>query len=155
MNQVIDNFEEDTFLLSMDTSPPKIALYLSLLSLAGFHLFTPATKAASTETGMKGAKVYCYMRDAGNSHEVSWSAAYEVVKRQTNGLFKTSPKHAAVLITEAVVQEPTSFDDCGTYIGDLFGGTNTKVTNQENNQENTITKTSIPSDFESEDRYSY
>jgi hypothetical protein len=43
------------------------------------------------------------MRNSENSHQVSWDAAYAVVKRQGDRLFRTSPQHAAVLITEAVV----------------------------------------------------
>ena len=61
------------------------------------------------------------MRNNGNNHEVSWDAAYSLMKRQTNNLFKTSPKHAAVMIVESVVQNPNDYDNCGTYLGDLFG----------------------------------
>ena len=60
------------------------------------------------------------MRSNGNSHQVSWDAAYAVIKRQNDKLFKTSPEHAAVMITEAVVQNPSVFPDCGRYLGDLF-----------------------------------
>jgi hypothetical protein len=70
--------------------------------------------------GNKGAQVYCYMRSNGNIHEVSWAAAYALVKRQSSSLFKTSPEHAAVMITEAVVQNPNSYPDCGRYLGDLY-----------------------------------
>ncbi len=84
----------------------------------------PAQVAAqATEAsiaGNKGAQVYCYMRNNGNIHEVSWAAAYALVKRQGANLFKTSPEHAAVMITEAVVQNPNSFPDCGRYLGDLY-----------------------------------
>jgi len=51
---------------------------------------------------------------------VSWDAAYAVIKRQSDKLFKTSPEHAAVMITEAVVQNPSVYPDCGRYLGDLF-----------------------------------
>jgi len=70
--------------------------------------------------GNKGAQVYCFMRNNGNIHEVSWAAAYALVKRQGANLFKTSPEHAAVMITEAVVQNPNAFPDCGRYLGDLY-----------------------------------
>jgi hypothetical protein len=60
------------------------------------------------------------MRSSGNSHEVSWTAAYALIKRQSASLFKTSPEHAAVMITEAVVNNPGSFPDCGKYLGDLY-----------------------------------
>jgi hypothetical protein len=70
--------------------------------------------------GPKGAQIYCFMRGNGNNHQVSWDASYAVIKRQSDQLFKTSPEHAAVMITEAVVQNPGSFPDCGRYLGDLF-----------------------------------
>jgi hypothetical protein len=60
------------------------------------------------------------MRNNGNIHEVSWAAAYALVKRQSASLFKTSPEHAAVMITEAVVQNPNAFPDCGRFLGDLY-----------------------------------
>jgi len=74
----------------------------------------------NAETGNKGAQIYCFMRNSGNSHQVSWDAAYAVIKRQGERVFRTSPEHAAVLITEAVVGNPTEFPDCGRYLGDLF-----------------------------------
>ncbi len=76
--------------------------------------------AVSDSPGGKGAQVYCFMRANGNNHEVSWSAAYALIKRQSASLFRTSPEHAAVMITEAVVQNPTTFPDCGRYLGDLY-----------------------------------
>ena len=78
----------------------------------------PASEAVIA--GTKGAQVYCYMRSNGNIHEVSWAAAYALVKRQSASLFKTSPEHAAVMITEAVVQNPNAYPDCGRYLGDLY-----------------------------------
>ena len=78
----------------------------------------PASEASIA--GNKGAQIYCFMRSNGNIHEVSWAAAYALVKRQSASLFKTSPEHAAVMITEAVVQNPNSFPDCGRYLGDLY-----------------------------------
>ena len=77
-------------------------------------------QAQEREAGSKGAQIYCFMRNSGNSHQVSWDAAYAVIKRQSDSLFKTSPQHAAVLITEAVVQNPNEYPDCGRYLGDLF-----------------------------------
>ena len=70
--------------------------------------------------GAKGAKTYCFMRAEGNTHTVSWNAAYALIKRQSASLFKTSPEHAAVMITEAVVNNPTAYPDCGKYLGDLY-----------------------------------
>ena len=83
-------------------------------------LVRPAQAAAGDTPGGKGAQVYCYMRASGNSHEVSWIAAYALIKRQSASLFKTSPEHASVMITEAVVQNPTSFPECGKYLGSLY-----------------------------------
>lgn len=96
--------------------------------VAALDLGTPAPGTAQVAAqaseasiaGNKGAQVYCYMRNNGNIHEVSWAAAYALVKRQSANLFKTSPEHAAVMITEAVVQNPNAFPDCGRYLGDLY-----------------------------------
>jgi len=98
--------------------PGLVAGLFTTLSLGG-----PAPSAAQSageSPGAKGAQVYCFMRANGNDHEVSWSAAYALLKRQSASLFRTSPEHAAVMITEAVVQNPASFPDCGRYLGDLY-----------------------------------
>ena len=71
--------------------------------------------------GAKGAQMYCFMRANGNTHQVSWDAAYALIKRQSDKWFKTSPQHASVMIIEAVVQNPSKFPDCGRYLGELFG----------------------------------
>jgi hypothetical protein len=70
--------------------------------------------------GAKGAQMYCFMRTNGNTNQVSWDAAYALIKRQSDKWFKTSPEHASVMIAEAVVQNPAKFPDCGRYLGDLF-----------------------------------
>ena len=94
----------------------------ALMLCAGGLGLTPAVQAADpiNTAGGKGAQVYCFMRNSGNSHEVSWIAAYALIKRQSSSPFKTSPEHAAVMITEAVVQNPGTFPDCGKYLGDLY-----------------------------------
>ena len=94
------------------------ALMLTAASLS----FSQAAHSATEPSGpaAKGAQVYCFMRNSGNNHEVSWLAAYALIKRQSASLFKTSPEHAAVMITEAVVQNPGTFPDCGKYLGDLY-----------------------------------
>ena len=83
----------------------------------------------STTFGLKvngavtnGADIYCFMRNGGNSHEPSWEAAYEFIKSKKQGLFKTSPKQAASLILEQVVQNPIKYEDCINYLGDLYTG---------------------------------
>ncbi len=126
-----------------------MAIFWGLLTLTGISFESEVAKAASLNTqGGKGAKVYCYMRNNGNPHEVSWSASYALLKRQSNSMFKTSPKHAAVMITEAVVQEPNDYPNCGQYLGDLFGGDNTKEQKEERmNTETTQARV--------EDRYTY
>jgi hypothetical protein len=91
--------------------------------LAAASLGVPAAGRAAdnpSSPAAKGAQVYCFMRNSGNNHEVSWAAAYALIKRQSASLFKTSPEHAAVMITEAVVQNPGTFPDCGKYLGDLY-----------------------------------
>ena len=99
--------------------------YLVLAAAAG--LLATAGTAQSAHAGNdiegpggKGAQVYCFMRNNGNVHEVSWTAAYALIKRHSAGMFKTSPEHAAVMITEAVVQNPGTFPDCGRFLGDLY-----------------------------------
>jgi hypothetical protein len=94
------------------------ALMLTAVSLS----FGQSVQAATEPSGpaAKGAQVYCFMRNSGNNHEVSWLAAYALIKRQSASLFKTSPEHAAVMITEAVVQNPGTYPDCGKYLGDLY-----------------------------------
>ena len=87
------------------------------------HAVAANTAAANAGSGGKGAQIYCFMRNSGNNHQVSWDAAYAVIKRQNDKLFKTSPEHAAVMITEAVVNNPGSFPDCGKYLGDLYTNT--------------------------------
>jgi len=102
---------------------PTFALLAGLLSMAviqGGSAGLAQTNSSDSTAGGKGAKVYCYMRTTGNTHKVSWEAAYALIKRQSASLFKTSPEHAAVMITEAVVNNPTDYPDCGKYLGDLY-----------------------------------
>jgi hypothetical protein len=98
----------------------------SLLAVGGtsLGLLTPlagsAQAAPGDGPGAKGAQVYCFMRNNGNDHTVSWNAAYALIKRQSASMFRTSPEHAAVMITEAVVNNPGTFPDCGRYLGDMY-----------------------------------
>jgi hypothetical protein len=92
-------------------------LGLALSAGAAASLANPAQ--AAEPSGAKAAQVYCFMRSNGNNHEVSWAAAYGVVK-QTTGVFKPPPERAAVMITEAVVDNPASYPDCARYLGDLY-----------------------------------
>ena len=100
----------------------RFALLLSLAGFAGLSWTPLNATAGNLPEAVKGAKIYCFMRSSNNDHNVSWEAAYALIKRQKSGVFKTSPEHAAVMIAEAVVEDPGSYPDCGQYLGDLFGG---------------------------------
>ena len=130
--------------------PIRSSLVLSAAALIGAlsSVTHPLQAAGATED--KGARIYCYMRSSGNDHEVSWKAAYAVIKRQRSGVFKTSPEHASVMITEAVVQEPGNFPDCGQFLGDLFGGNTQPATAAA-----LANSTSITESTEDTTRYSY
>ena len=65
------------------------------------------------------------MRNGGNAHETSWQAAYQFIKSKKQGLFKTSPTQAAPMIVEEVVQDPSRYEDCINYLGDLYTGEST------------------------------
>jgi hypothetical protein len=97
---------------------------------AAFAQAGAVVPAVVSTPGGRGAQIYCFMRDSGNSHQVSWDAAYEVIKRQSSGLFRTSPQQAAVMITEAVVQGPDTFSNCGMYLGDLYRREETQASPQ-------------------------
>lgn len=134
----------------MASLPTRLAL---LLSMVGMLWSVAPARAASNSPAEKGAQIYCYMRSSGNDHSVSWEASYSLIKRQGSGLFKTSPKHAAVMITEAVVEDPTSFPDCGQYLGDLFGrsqGVTESPTSSTRTNESKET-----SNWDADERYSY
>ena len=134
--------------------PIRSSLVLSAAVLIGAlsSVTHPLEAAGATED--KGARIYCYMRSSGNDHEVSWKAAYAVIKRQRSGVFKTSPEHASVMITEAVVQEPGNFPDCGRFLGDLFGGNTHSATAAALANSTSVTESFIES-TEDTARYSY
>ena len=98
-------------------------LAFTTVALIGALIGGSQAVQAGNDSEDKGAKIYCFMRSSGNDHSVSWNAAYAVIKRQKPSLLKTSPQHASVMITEAVVHDPGKFPDCGQFLGDLFGGT--------------------------------
>ena len=135
----------------------RLALFVSLAGLAGLSL-TPIDAIAGTPEAVKGAKIYCYMRSSNNDHEVSWEAAYALIKRQKSGMFKTSPVHAAVMITEAVVEDPGSYPNCGQYLGDLFGGSTSSAKSPEsvlNSTDSSDSNSFNSSNSSDDDRYSY
>ena len=134
--------------------PIRSSLVLSAAALIG-ALSTMTSPLQAAEAGeVKGAKIYCFMRSSGNDHKVSWNAAYAVIKRQRSGLFKTSPEHASVMITEAVVNDPGSFPDCGQFLGDLFGGNTQPATASTLGNSSPVTESSIESSDDTT-RYSY
>ena len=107
-----------------------------------------------------GADIYCFMRNGGNTHEPSWEAAYQFIKNKKQGLFKTSPKQAASLIVEEVVQNPTKYEDCINYLGDLYTGESSSI--GVNNDKDLTSEVTSSSDSEEKtpkgkyvDRYSY
>ena len=94
----------------------QLFLPLSIVFIASSGFINSAAHAGA---GI-GADIYCVMREGGNSHDASWRAAYQSIKIQKQGLFKTSPKQAASMIVEAVVRSPDKFHDCISYLGDLY-----------------------------------
>ena len=144
------------------------SIVLCTVGLIGGLLGGSATVMANEATQSKGAKIYCFMRSSGNDHIVSWNAAYALIKRQGRSMFKTSPEHASVMITEAVVNDPGSYPDCGRYLGDLFDGSKASTASQKTSSPNissssrtTDTSMGISTDSEvdmstgSSERYSY
>ena len=107
-----------------------------------------------------GADIYCFMRNGGNTHEPSWQAAYQFIKNKKQGLFKTSPKQAASLIVEEVVQNPTKYEDCINYLGDLYTGESTSIrVNNDKDLTSEVTSSSVSEEKTPKgkyvDRYSY
>ena len=130
--------------------PIRSSLVLSTAALIGALSGVTSPLQAAEAGNEKGAKIYCFMRSSGNDHEVSWNAAYAVIKRQRSGVFKTSPEHASVMITEAVVQDPGNFPDCGQFLGDLFGGKTEPATAATLGNSSSVTEST-----EDTTRYSY
>ena len=130
--------------------PIRSSLVLSAAALIGAFGGVTSPLQAAEATEEKGAKIYCFMRSSGNDHEVSWNAAYAVIKRQGSGMFKTSPEHASVMITEAVVKDPGNFPDCGQFLGDLFGGNTQPATTANLGQSSAFTEST-----DDTARYSY
>ena len=125
-----------------------------------FILCSSILGSKSNAAVTNGADIYCFMRNGGNMHEPSWQAAYQFIKSKKQGLFKTSPKQAASFIVEEVVQDPIKYEDCISYLGDLFTGNSTPIEISNDNK----LEDEINSDLESIektpkgmnlDRYSY
>ena len=134
--------------------PIRSSLILSSAALIGTLTGMTSPLQAAGTSEVKGAKIYCFMRSSGNDHKVSWNAAYAVIKRQRSGMFKTSPEHASVMITEAVVNDPGSFPNCGQFLGDLFGGNTQPASASNLGNSSTVTESTIDSSDDTT-RYSY
>jgi len=74
------------------------------------------------------------MRNGGNTHEPSWQAAYQFIKSQKAGVFKTSPKQAATMIVEQVVRDPIKYENCTNFLGDLYTGDSSSIDLNDNNE---------------------
>jgi len=113
----------------------------------------------ANSAGTNGADIYCFMRNGGNNHEPSWQAAYQFIKNKKQGLFKTSPKQAASFIVEEVVQDPNKYEDCISYLGDLYTGDTTSLQlsddELENDNQSNIENTEKSPKGKYIDRYSY
>ena len=105
-------------------------LPISIICLVCGTTLGMKTNAAVTN----GADIYCFMRNGGNTHEPSWQAAYQFIKSKKQGLFKTSPKQAASLIVEEVVQDPIKYESCITYLGDLYTDDPTSIEMNNNSE---------------------
>ena len=134
--------------------PIRSSLVLSAAALIGAFSGMTSPLQAGGAGEVKGAKIYCFMRSSGNDHKVSWNAAYAVIKRQGRSMFKTSPEHASVMITEAVVNDPGNFPDCGQFLGDLFGGNTQPATAAALANSSSFNESSIESSDDTT-RYSY
>ena len=131
-------------------------LPISIICLVSGSTLGVKTNAAITN----GADIYCFMRNGGNTHEPSWQAAYQFIKSKKQGLFKTSPKQAASMIVEEVVQDPIKYEDCINYLGDLYTDESTLIELDNNNNMQDEVETSSESKEKSPkgkyvDRYDY
>ena len=129
-------------------------LHLSFVGMITSVLLGAPSYAVPSDIGQKGARVYCFMRSTGNNHQVSWDAAYQIIKRQKSSLFKTSPKHAAVMITETVVQSPEKYENCGSYLGDMYSPTDINAVDLVQ-EESPSEANKLPKKIKKGDRYSY
>ena len=113
-----------------------IGIKQKFLPISIFCAVCSTTLGLQTNAGVtNGADIYCFMRNGGNTHEPSWQAAYQFIKGKEQGLFKTSPKQAASMIVEEVVQDPTRYEDCIDYLGDLY---TSETTSKQINSDDTL-----------------
>ena len=138
-----------------------LGIKLNLLPISIICLVCGSTLGLRINAAVtNGADIYCFMRNGGNTHEPSWQVAYQFIKNKKQGLFKTSPKQAASLIVEEVVQNPTKYEDCINYLGDLYTGESSSI--EVNNDKDLTSEVTSSSDSSEKtpkgkyvDRYSY
>ena len=112
-----------------------IEIKQKFLPISIICLVCSATLGLKSNAGVtNGADIYCFLRKGGNTHEPSWQAAYQFIKSKEQGLFKTSPKKAAALIVEEVVQDPIKYEECINYLGDLYTGDSTSTELSDDNE---------------------
>ena len=118
----------------------KIGIKQKFLPISIICLVCSTTLGFKTNAAVtNGADIYCFMRSGGNTHEPSWQAAYQFIKSKQQGFFKTSPKQAASLIVEEVVQNPNKYEDCINYLGDLYtGNSSSKNVSRQNELEKEV-----------------
>ena len=131
-------------------------LPISIICLVCGSTFGLKINAAVTN----GADIYCFMRNGGNNHQPSWEAAYQFIKSKKQGLFKTSPKQAASLIVEEVVLDPIKYENCISYLGDLYSSDSTSININNDNKLQIEEDSSLKSNEKTPkgmnlDRYSY
>ena len=119
--------------------------------LFGLNDFSFPVNAGTTS----GADIYCVMRLGGNNHESSWQAAYNYIKKQKSGFFKTSPQQSASLIVEEVVAAPEKYQDCVPYLGELYKPNNKQIEDIPKLNKSAEENDSKGSKGEYSDRYSY
>ena len=134
-----------------------IGIKQNFLPISLFCVVCSTTLGLQTNAAVtNGADIYCFMRNGGNEHSSSWQAAYQFIKSQKQGIFKTSPKQAATMIVEEVVRDPSKYEKCANYLGDLYTGDSTAIQLSDENE--------LPSSIESKekspkgkyiDRYNY
>ena len=135
----------------MPTGIKKKFLPISIICIVCSSTLGLQTKGAGVTNG---ADIYCFMRNGGNTHEPSWQAAYQFIKNKQAGLFKTSPKQAASMIVEEVVQDSKRYEDCINYLGDLYTSESTPNNfNPENELEDDITSSTKSSEKTPKGKY--
>ena len=128
--------------------------FKTIIFLAGFACLSGGVfnNTAMQAEVVNGADIYCLMRRGGNPHNPSWRAAYESIKIQKPGIFKTSPKQAAAMIIEEVIGDTDKYKECIQYLGEIYPSKESTTINQESE---TFETDPLPSKGDASDRYDY